>query len=137
MRDIQLVLERYGAWVAADHDRVNWNSIAAGFSSLLPSTKKAAPQCCDEDGLAIDGAMQCLLKNNSYLYGLIEMYYVNRLPLRVMGNKLGISHNEVSVRLQCAEGFIDGCLAVADVVLEMDGQTRKENIYEVTKKKVV
>lgn len=34
--------------------------------------------------------------------------------------KLGVSHTQVLKRLQAAEGFIDGCLAMLDVVLEMD-----------------
>lgn len=124
MRDIRLVLERYGAWVAAEGGNVGWNTTAAGFSSLLPSTRKSLPQCCDEDGLAIDGAMKCLLKKDDYLHDLLQRHYVQKQTLRLMGNKLGISHNEVSKRLQVAEGFIDGCLAMADVSLEMDGQTR-------------
>ncbi|CRG52249.1 putative phage antitermination protein Q [Yersinia wautersii] len=42
------------------------------------------------------------------------------VALRAMAGKLGISHNQVSVRLQTAEGFIDGCLAALGVALEMD-----------------
>ncbi len=37
MRDIQMVLERWGAWAANNHEDVTWSSIAAGFKGLIPS----------------------------------------------------------------------------------------------------
>ena len=37
MRDIQMVLERWGAWVANNHEDVEWSSVAAGFKGLIPS----------------------------------------------------------------------------------------------------
>ncbi|CRL45094.1 Phage antitermination protein Q [Sodalis glossinidius str. 'morsitans'] len=51
--------------------------------------------------------------------GIIIMRYVNGFSLRVMCDKLGISHNLVATWLQSAEGFIAGCLAMADINLEM------------------
>uniref|UniRef100_UPI0025B0D27C antiterminator Q family protein n=1 Tax=Shigella flexneri TaxID=623 RepID=UPI0025B0D27C len=44
MRDIQQVLERWGAWVANNHEDVTWSSIAAGFKGLIPSKVKSRPQ---------------------------------------------------------------------------------------------
>ncbi|MEG2040763.1 MAG: antiterminator Q family protein, partial [Hafnia sp.] len=48
MRDIQMVMERWGAWAANNKEDVCWNSIAAGFSGLIPSKVKSRPQCCDD-----------------------------------------------------------------------------------------
>ena len=48
MRDIQMVLERWGAWAANNHEDVTWSSIAAGFKGLIPSKVRSRPQCCDE-----------------------------------------------------------------------------------------
>ena len=45
MRDIQMVLERWGAWAANNHEDVTWSSIAAGFKGLIPSKVKSRPQC--------------------------------------------------------------------------------------------
>lgn len=59
------------------------------------------------------------------------MYYVKNYPLRSMASKLGISHNEVVKRLQTAEGFIEGCLSVDNVKLDMDKIIRKHNIYSL------
>lgn len=51
MRDIQMVLERWGAWAANNHEDVTWSSIAAGFKGLIPSKVKSRPQCCDDDAM--------------------------------------------------------------------------------------
>ncbi len=120
MRDIQMVLERWGAWVANNHEDVEWSSVAAGFKGLIPSKVKSRPQCSDDDGLIISSAMTVLKKKEPYQYELLEMYYVYGVTLRALGVKLGISLNQVVIRLQKAEGFIDGCLAMFGVSLEID-----------------
>ncbi|ENA5605647.1 antitermination protein, partial [Escherichia coli] len=117
MRDIQMVLERWGAWVTNNHEDVEWSSVAAGFKGLIPSKVKSRPQCSDDDGLIISSAMTVLKKKEPYQYELLEMYYVYGVTLRVLGVKLGISLNQVVIRLQKAEGFIDGCLAMLGVSL--------------------
>lgn len=38
MRDISLVLERWGSWAAMDSSGVDYSHIAAGFKGLLPHT---------------------------------------------------------------------------------------------------
>ena len=120
MRDIQMVLERWGAWVANNHEDVEWSSVAAGFKGLIPSKVKSRPQCSDDDGLIISSAITVLKKKEPYQYELLEMYYVYGVTLRALGVKLGISLNQVVIRLQKAEGFIDGCLAMLGVSLEID-----------------
>ncbi|EFG3181141.1 antitermination protein [Escherichia coli] len=120
MRDIQMVLERWGAWVANNHEDVEWSSVAAGFKGLIPSKVKSRPQCSDDDGLIISSAMTVLKKKEPYQYELLEMYYVYGVTLRALGVKPGISLNQVVIRLQKAEGFIDGCLAMLGVSLEID-----------------
>ncbi|EOM7533328.1 antiterminator Q family protein [Escherichia coli] len=120
MRDIQMVLERWGAWVANNHEDVEWSSVAAGFKGLIPSKVKSRPQCSDDDGLIISSAMTVLKKKEPYQYELLEMYYVYGVTLRALGVKLGISLNQVVIRLQKAEGVIDGCLAMLGVSLEID-----------------
>ncbi|QMX14942.1 hypothetical protein G4276_13925 [Escherichia coli] len=53
MRDIQMVLERWGAWAANNHEDVTWSSIAAGFKGLIPSKVKSRPQCGNDSNLLI------------------------------------------------------------------------------------
>ena len=61
MRDMYEVLDRWGAWAAADSSGVDWQSIAAGFKGLLPHGKKSRFQCDDEEGIAdCDGVCRWL-----------------------------------------------------------------------------
>ncbi|MHA3383879.1 antiterminator Q family protein [Yersinia enterocolitica] len=120
MRDIQMVLERWGAWVASEGGNVYYSPIAAGFKGLLPYTRKSRASCSDDDGLIISSAMNVLKKKDPYLCTLLEWHYIKCMPLRTMAGKLGVSLNQVVIRLQRAEGFIAGCLAALGVPLEMD-----------------
>lgn len=137
MRDIQLVLERYGAWAANEGAGVYYSPIAGGFKGLLPPSGKSRPACCDDDGLIVNSAVACLKKKDPYLSMLLEWNYIHCIPVRNMGTKLGISHTLVLKRLQAAEGFIDGCLAMLNVPLEMDRYCQKENVYPPAIKKLV
>ncbi len=131
MRDMRIILSQWGAWASEGNSEVDWSSIAAGFKGLIPSTRKSRPQCCDDDGIAIDAAVLRLKKHSPYYYQLIVLHYIKACTLRAMGIKLGISHNEVAKRLQAAEGFIEGVLAVAGVTLEADKNVQKEIINKV------
>ncbi|MDM3177705.1 antiterminator Q family protein [Citrobacter sp. Cf108] len=137
MRDIQMVLKRWGGWVASDSSGVNYSPVAAGFKGLLPQTCKTRLSCSDNDGLIINGAMARLKKHDPFLCVMLEWYYIHCIPVRVMGTKLGISHTQVLKRLQAAEGFIEGCLAMVDVTLEMDIECPKKNTDTYEAKKVV
>lgn len=137
MRDIQMVLKRWGGWVASDSSGVNYSPVAAGFKGLLPQTCKTRLSCSDNDGLIINGAMARLKKHDPFLCVMLEWYYIHCIPVRIMGTKLGISHTQVLKRLQAAEGFIEGCLAMVDVTLEMDIECPKKNTDTYEAKKVV
>ncbi|AXD04650.1 antitermination protein [Salmonella enterica subsp. enterica serovar Stanley] len=119
-RDIQMVLERWGAWVANNHEDVTWSSIAAGFKGLIPSKVKSRPQCCDDDAMIICGCMARLNKNNSDLHDLLVDYYVGGMTFMALARKHGCSDTCIGKRLQKAEGVIDGMLMMLNVSLEMD-----------------
>lgn len=120
MRDIQLVLERWGAWASSGGDNVGYSPIAAGFKGLLPAGRKSRASCSDNDGLLVSSAVNCLKRKDAHLHVLIEWHYMRGMPVRAIGDKLGISHTQVLKRLQAAEGFVDGCLSMINTVLEMD-----------------
>ncbi|WAT01502.1 antiterminator Q family protein [Rouxiella chamberiensis] len=136
MRDIQMVLARWGAWAASGETNHGYPRTAAGLSRLLPATRAGRVSCCDDDGMQINEAMIRLSKKDEYLCSLIEWYYIDNLNLRVMGKKLGISYNTVAMRLQTAEGFIDGCLWALNIRLEMDRECRRENVLVEKLKRV-
>ncbi|HBD3862420.1 TPA: antitermination protein [Escherichia coli] len=120
MRDIQMVLERWGAWVANNHEDVTWSSIAAGFKGLIPSKVKSRPQCSDDDAMVICGCMACLKKNNSDLHDLLVDYYVAGMTFMALARKHHCSDGYIGKKLQKAEGIVDGMLMALDVRLEMD-----------------
>ncbi|EEC7407847.1 antitermination protein [Escherichia coli] len=120
MRDIQQVLERWGAWVANNHEDVTWSSIAAGFKGLIPSKVKSRPQCCDDDAMIICGCMARLNKNNKELHDLLVDYYVGGMTFMAIARKLSCSDTCVGKRLQKAEGVLEGMLMMLDIRLEMD-----------------
>ncbi|CAD6519804.1 antitermination protein [Escherichia coli] len=119
MRDIQMVLERWGAWVANNHEDVTWSSIAAGFKGLISSKVKSRPQCCDDDAMIICGCMARLKKNNSDLHDLLVDYYVFGMTFMALAIKNSCSDGYIGKKLQKAEGIIEGMLMVLDVRLEM------------------
>lgn len=137
MRDIQMVLERWGVWAASGGSNIGYPRTAAGLSRLLPASRAGRPSCCDDDGMFINEAMIRLSKHDEYLCSLLEWHYIENMTLRAMATKLGISHNHVSVRLQAAESFIQGSLCTLDIKLEMDRECRKENILPPKLKRVV
>ncbi|WP_446850814.1 antiterminator Q family protein [Escherichia coli] len=107
MRDIQMVLERWGAWAANNHEDVTWSSIAAGFKGLIPSKVKSRPQCCDDDAMIICGCMAL-------------DYYVGGMTFMALARKHGRSDCWIGRMLQKAEGVVEGMLMVLDLRLEMD-----------------
>ena len=120
MRDIQQVLERWGAWVANNHEDVSWSPIAAGFKGLIPEKVKSRPQCCDDDAMIICGCMARLNRNNSDLHELLVDCYVRGMTFMSLAQKHECSDGTIGKRLQKAEGVIEGMLMMLDVRLEMD-----------------
>lgn len=137
MRDIQMVLERWGAWAAGGAANIGYPRTAAGLSRLLPASRQSKPSCCDDDGMYINEAMIRLRKHDEYLCTLLEKYYIENMTLRALEKILGISYNTISVRIQQGESFIQGVLCALDINLEMDRECRKENILPPKLKRVV
>lgn len=120
MRDIQMVLERWGGWAANNHEDVAWAPVAAGFKELLPARVKSRPQCCDDDAMVIRGCIARLNKNNQDLHDLLVDYYVMGMTFMALARKHKCSDTHIGKKLQKAEGVIEGMLMVLDVTLEMD-----------------
>ena len=114
MRDIQMVLERWGAWAASGNTGVDYSPIAAGFKGLLPSTAKPRPACSDDDGLIIENCLTRLKKKKPDEYSLL------RISKRQIARTRKKSEKAIRIEMQIAEGFIDGCLSMLGVRLEMD-----------------
>lgn len=119
-RDIQMVMERWGAWAANNHEDVTWAHIAAGFKGLIPAKTKSRVQCCDDDAMVICGCMARMNKNNSALHDLLVDYYLLGMTFMALAKKHNCSDGHIGKRLQKAEGIIEGMLMMLEVTLEMD-----------------
>jgi len=128
MRDIQLVLERWGQW-AKEGSAVDYSPIAAGFKGVLPITGKSKLSCCDNDGLIIDGAVGRLKKlRDEKEFGVIMLHYRHGVSKSAIARRWKISEGSVRQRLMMAESFIEGCLAMTGTTLEMDAWTYKSSL---------
>lgn len=56
---------------------------------------------------------------------LIMLHYRMGLSKRKIAKMYKVSEGLIRQQLQVAEGFVDGCLAMAGAVLEMDAYTQK------------
>lgn len=128
MRDMYEVLDRWGAWAAADSSGVDWQPIAAGFKGLLPHGKKSRLQCDDDDGIMIDGCVGRLRNRKPEDYELLIAHFVIGISLRCIARKRKCSDGTIRKELQTVMGFIDGCLAALGVTLEMDRYVQREPV---------
>ncbi|MCN3368107.1 ECF-type sigma factor [Escherichia coli] len=129
MRNIQQVLERWGGWAAENNTAVSWAPIAAGFKGLVASCSSTRLSCCDDDGLVIDACV-CRLQQVRKPEELeaIMQYYVKGLSKREIGRRMKVSEREVRRIIETAEGFIEGCLCMLGVRLQMDPEVEKQRV---------
>ncbi|MBF8479375.1 antitermination protein [Klebsiella variicola] len=112
MHDMYEVLERWGAWAAAEGNGVDWQPIAAGFKGLLPHGKKLRLQCDDDEGILIDGCVARLKKYKPDEYELIIAHFVFGISLRAIAKKKKCSDGTTRKKLQTALGFINGVMCM-------------------------
>ncbi|EFC9058485.1 antitermination protein [Escherichia coli] len=112
MRDMYEVLDRWGAWAAAENSGVDWQSIAAGFKGLLSHGKKSRLQCDDDEGIMIDGCVARLRKYKPEEYELIIAHFVIGISLRTIAKKRKCSDGTIRKELQTALGFVDRMLFI-------------------------
>ncbi|EGT5208653.1 DUF1133 family protein [Cronobacter sakazakii] len=120
MRDIQRVLELWGGWAASDSSGVDYSPIAAGFKGLLPQTNKTRLSCTDDDALIIEGCLAQLKKRKPYEHSLLVAHYLYGVSKRKIAKARKKDEKLIRIEIQIAEGFIDGCLSMLDIRLEMD-----------------
>ncbi|HCI6085356.1 antiterminator Q family protein [Klebsiella pneumoniae] len=108
MIDMYEILDRWGAWAAADSSGVDWQPIAAGFKGLLPHGKKKRQQCDDDEGIMIDGCVARLRKYKPEQYELIIAHFVIGISLRTIAKKWKCSDGTIRKELHAALGFVEG-----------------------------
>ncbi|WP_145517379.1 antiterminator Q family protein [Yersinia mollaretii] len=126
MRDIQLILERWGGWAANDNSGVDYAHIAAGFKGLLPYGSSSRLSCTDNDGMLIDAAVGRLKKaGRGEEFDLIVLHYKRGISKSAIARKHKCSEGKIRLKLMLAETFVDACLIMAGAELEMDEWSHK------------
>jgi hypothetical protein len=120
MRDIQVVLERWGGWVASDSSGVDYSPIAAGFKGLLPQTSKTRLSCTDDDALIIESFLAQLKKRKPYEHTLLVAHYLYGIAKLKLAKVHKKDEKLIRIEIQMAEGFVDGCLSMLNIKLDMD-----------------
>ena len=118
MRDIQLVLERWGVWSRHRYE-MEFSPIAAGFKGLLPESASSI-SCTDSDAMIIDSCVGKLKQKRPDEWEFIHDHYIKDIPKRQIAKKYRCDEKMIRIKLQMAEGFIEGCLSMLDVRLEME-----------------
>ncbi len=81
-------------------------------------TRKARRQ--GSDALIIEGCLARLKQKKPDEHSLLVAHYLYRISKRKIAKVRGKDEKLVRIEIQLAEGFIDGCLSMLDVNLEMD-----------------
>ncbi|EKJ4637107.1 antitermination protein Q, partial [Escherichia coli] len=76
--------------------------------------------CSDSDALIIEGCLARLKQKRPYEHSLLVAHYLYRISKRKIAKARGKDEKLIRIEIQMAEGFIDGCLSMLDVKLEMD-----------------
>lgn len=132
MRDIQMVLERWGGWAANEGSQVGWSPIGAGFKGLLAPNGKSRPSCSDNDGLIIDSAVGMLLKTGRKdELELVMLHYMYDVSKSTISRWKKCSEGKIRQKLMIAETFIDACIIMTGARLEMDEWAKRTDIDKV------
>lgn len=118
MRDIQMILERWGVWSRHRYE-TDYSPIAAGFKGLLPEAASDS-SCSDSDAMIVDSCVGRLKQKRPDEYNLIKDHYIKNIPKRQMAKKYLCDEKMIRIKLQLAEGFVEGCLAMLDISLELE-----------------
>lgn len=86
----------------------------------VPPTSKSRLSCTDDDALIIEGCLARLQKRKPYEHSLLVAHYLYGISKRKIAKARKKDEKLIRIEIQMAEGFIDGCLSMLDVKLEMD-----------------
>lgn len=119
-RDMQLVLERWGRWAAKEEycSMVDWPSM-----SVMPQrvTADGKSGCTDEDGAAIDTCiahMSMVCPHSNLL--ILGLRFIGGHTTRFIAEMMETPRAQVRESLKASEAFLEGCLVMQGIRLDMD-----------------
>lgn len=125
MRDMSQVLERWAGWAKSESSGVDYSHVAAGFKGLLPQSSGITLSCSDNDGLIIEGCLARLKAKRPDEHQIIVLHYLFRVSKRKLAKSAKKDEKLVRIEVQLAEGFIEGCLSMLDIRLDMDLEVQR------------
>lgn len=119
-RNMQEVLERWGRWAASEEycSLVDWPAM-----SVTPGCKPEAgkPRCSDEDGMTIDTCvahMSTVRDVDDIL--ILGQRFIGGHTTRQIAERMAIPRMQVRGSLNASEAFLNGCLVMQGIRLDMD-----------------
>lgn len=120
MRDMSHVLELWAGWARSENSGIDYSPVAAGFKGLLQQSSGINLMCSDNDGLIIESCLSRLKLKKPEEYKLIVLHYFYRVSKRKLASNAKKDEKIIRINIKMAEGFIEGCLCMLDVSLDMD-----------------
>ncbi len=120
MRDIKMLLERWGGWAAAGQHGLGYASVAAGFRGLVHARGVKRPVCSDNDGMILDGCISRMMKVNKEQHDILVAHYLYQISLRSIARRRRCADGTVRKQIQTAEGFVCGVLSALECRLECE-----------------
>lgn len=121
-RNMQEVLERWGQWAASEEycSLVDWPALSVTpYGTSEP--RRSKPGCSDEDGLTIDTCvahMSTVRPHDDVL--MLGLRFIGGHSLRQIAEIVGESRDSVLDSLRASEAFLNGCLVIQGISLDMD-----------------
>lgn len=86
----------------------------------LPYTSKKRLACSDSDALIIEGCLARLKQKRPDEHSLLVAHYLYGISKRKLAKARKKDEKLIRIEIQLAEGFIDGCLSMLDLTLDLD-----------------
>ncbi|QGU87973.1 antiterminator Q family protein [Erwinia sorbitola] len=120
MRDIKILLERWGGWAASGEYGLGYSSVAAGFRGLVGAHSMMRLNCSDHDGLILDSCISRLVKVNKEQHDILVAHYLYQISLRSIARRRRCADGTIRKQIQTAEGFVSGVLSALECELECE-----------------
>ncbi|EFE3608952.1 antiterminator Q family protein, partial [Escherichia coli] len=76
--------------------------------------------CSDSDALIIEGCLARLKQKRPEEHSLLVAHYLYGISKRKLAKARKKDEKLIRIEIQMAEGFVEGCLSMLDLCLEMD-----------------
>lgn len=120
MREIKILLERWGGWAASGERGLGYASVAAGFRGLVSAHAMTRLTCSDHDGAILDGCISRLISVNKEQHDILVAHYLYQISLRSIARRRRCADGTIRKQIQTAEGFVTGVLSALECELECE-----------------